>query len=168
MGENPSYHVGEELPVEKVSRVAVTAFCDKTGLSLPTEAEWEYACRGGSETRFAFGDRLTSNEANFDRGRAKPVRVHLLEPNGFGLHQMPGNVWEWCRDIYDADFYGKAEAAMQNPISETETSSRHDDHVIRGGSWLDREECCRSALRGRMHRREARFHVGFRPTCPVP
>ena len=142
--------------------------CEKTGLSLPTEAEWEYACRGGSDTRFAFGDRVDPNEANFDRSRGKPVRVHLLEPNGFGLHHMHGNVWEWCRDIYDPYFYDKAEAAMLNPISETETSRRRGQHVTRGGSWMDREEHCRSALRGRMERGEARFHVGFRPTCPVP
>lgn len=119
---------------------------------LPTEAEWEYACRAGTNTPFNTGENLTTDQANyngnypyknFPKGKylEKTTPVGSFAPNAWGLYDMHGNVYEWCSDWYDADYYKKS--AAQNPNNSISSSIR----VLRGGSWNYRGQYCRSAYR---------------------
>ena len=110
---------------------------------LPTEAEWEYACRAGTTTPFNTGANITTAKANY-KGK-DTVAVDSFAPNAWGLYNMHGNVWEWCSDWYDNKYYDecKAKGTIENPPGP-ETGS---DRVIRGGSWSYTAESCRSASR---------------------
>ena len=130
---------------------------------LPTEAEWEFACRAGTETPFHFGETLTSWDANFlgtypygttRRGPllARPADVGSYSPNGFGLYDMHGNVWEWCADWYDANCY--ADSPLEDPGGPT----AGDYRVIRGGGWEYGAGVLRSASR---YRRPPGFRYGL-------
>src|SRR5262249_47079270 len=118
MGNNPSNFTGNDRPVEMVSWNDCVDFCkrlgEKTGMwfRLPTEAEWEYACRAGTTTPFHFGETISTDQANYDgnytygngtrgvyRKRTKPAGS--FPANAWGLHEMHGNVWEWCQDGYE-------------------------------------------------------------------
>ncbi|WP_272932518.1 formylglycine-generating enzyme family protein [Sulfidibacter corallicola] len=158
MAENPSHFKGEMLPVESVTFDRVTAFlekwrdmCPEVPLRLPTEAEWEYACRANTQTPFCFGETISTDQVNFDgrypyrssdaKGafREKTIPVKEVPPNGWGLYQMHGNVWEWC-----ADWYGPYdEESMLDP---TGPDSGHE-RVFRGGGWISDARYCRSASR---------------------
>ena len=94
MGINPSRSIGDELPVHRIAWENCEEFCRRTGLSLPTEAQWEYACRSRTTTPFAFGDTLSTKQANF--ASEHPVAVDSFAPNAFGLHNMHGNV---CKKV---------------------------------------------------------------------
>jgi len=159
MGKNPSNFKGAKNPVEMVSWNDAADFCrklaDKVGRAsspasagrtfrLPTEAEWEYACRAGSTTRFCFGDSdngldeyawYTANSGS----KAHPVGEK--KPNEWGLYDMHGNVWEWCGDWYAE--YGAGSA--KNPQGPSSGEGR----VLRGGSWIHNPYSCRSASRVR-------------------
>jgi formylglycine-generating enzyme required for sulfatase activity len=165
MGKNPSRFNGTQGPVEQATWNDATAFCKalskKTGkrVVLPTEAQWEYASRGGANTGFSFGDdykdlgthgwfRANSGDRTQPVGRKKP--------NAFGLYDMHGNVWEWCRDGFDDSFYAKA----KNVDPENTTASRY--RVQRGGSWSNDAPSCRSAMRGRSAPGDRRADFGFR------
>jgi len=156
-GKNPSSFKGNTLPVEQVSWEDAVAFCKalsrKTGkaVRLPTEAEWEYACRAGTTTPFHTGATISTDEANYDgdyttygRGhkgvdRQKTLPVGSFAPNAFGLYDMHGNVWEWCDDWYGS----YASAKVVDPPGPTSGAGR----VLRGGSWYDDPLVCRSAYR---------------------
>ena len=173
MGSNPSYFKGANRPVEKVSWTEVTAFCDKLTASeraagrlpagmtyqLPTEAQWEYACRGGTKTTFSFGDELTAKDANyaydgFGTGLQRTSDVGEYPANGWGFHDMHGNVWEWC-----ADWYGDYPAgAARDPVGPADGSSR----VSRGGSWNFTADNARSANRGGFEPALSINALGFR------
>lgn len=160
MGNNPSYFKAkgnEKLPVEQVSWDDCIKFCQKLSnaipgitLELPTEAEWEYACRAGSKAPFHTGDELTAKDANFyddekrevgkERGDGKTIDVTSFEPNAWGLKQMHGNVDEWCADGL-RDFVAES---VVNPIGPMTDESLL---VLRGGSWTLFARDCRSALR---------------------
>ncbi|MCY2926365.1 MAG: formylglycine-generating enzyme family protein, partial [Planctomycetota bacterium] len=137
MGTNPSAFKGSENPVEQVSWDDAVEFCKalsaKTGkaVRLPTEPQWEYACRAGTKTRFGFGDDDTDlrDYAWFSgHSLSKTHPVGEQEPNAWGLYDMHGNVWEWCSDYY-ADSYANAKTTdPQGPGSGT-------DRVLRGGGW---------------------------------
>ncbi len=166
-------------PVVHVSWNDAIAYCqwlsEKTGkwYRLPTEAEWEYACRAGSRTPFNTGDNLTTAQANYDGNypynnnrkgqyRAKTVAVDSFAPNRLGLYNMHGNVWEWCDDVYGEKYYDecKAKGLVENPSGPApETVS---DRVIRGGSWLLNAEYCRSADRNINPPVNRNLNVGFR------
>lgn len=138
MDDNPSSFQGPQHPVEQVTfddamdfaRKLSRAHHDSFQFSLPTEAQWEFAARsGGKSERYAGGDDIDAlawYEAN-SQGSTHPVGVKA--PNGLGLHDMSGNVWEWCLDSFDPEAY--ATHATQNPQVDRPGA----DHVIRGGSW---------------------------------
>jgi formylglycine-generating enzyme required for sulfatase activity len=160
MGKNPSHFQGAivgnenaDLPVENVSRGDAVKFCKKLSdlpeekkagreYRLPTEAEWEYACRAGSKTAYSFDDEegLLPEYGWFNRNSSDRTHtVGLLEPNAWGLYDMHGNVWEWCSDRFGE--YPKG--AVCDPTGPKVGSYR----VNRGGSWNDVAAFCRSALR---------------------
>ena len=164
MGENPSYYKGEDLPVENVSWEDAQEFTQKlnelTGSSLfrlPTEAEWEYACRAGTSTAFAYGETIDGELTNYGGNNGESVPVDSFYRNVWGLVQMHGNIWEWCSDWYAT--YDTTESIVLNPQGPLEGVVR----VLRGGSWLVLAWYCRSAVR--IHSppgRRFNYSVGFR------
>ena len=138
-------------------------FCEKlsqqTGRSyrLPSEAEWEYACRAGTTTPFHFGPTITPDLANYDSNytygsgpkgkyRAQTTEVGSFSPNAFGLYDMHGNVWEWCADHWHGNYAGA-------PTNSTPwlSSNESTDRLLRGGSWRNYPRYCRSAYRYYYH-----------------
>ncbi len=180
-GQNPSHLKGsDDLPVESVSWSDAIAFCNKLsereglkpyyqvggglhgggdGYRLPTEAEWEYACRAGSTTRYCFGDDA-ANLGGFawygDNSNVKTHPVGQKRPNDWGLCDMYGNVWEWCWDWHDASYYRQSPHA--DPLGPPQTANRVD----RGGSWGSDPDLCRSASRFRGDPATRDSHLGFR------
>ncbi|EXI82853.1 MAG: Serine/threonine-protein kinase pkn1 [Candidatus Accumulibacter appositus] len=174
MGHNPSHFKDDRLnPVELVNWDDVQAFLGKAQamlsgvtLELPTEAEWEYACRAGSETPFSFGATISPAQANYDGNdpydggekglyREKTVPVKSFAPNDWGLYEMHGNVWEWCADgprQYDGELH-------ENPRGPEEDEA---PRVVRGGSWLDGAGWLRSAYRILRPRDLRSRSLGFR------
>ena len=143
MGYNPSRVKGAKLPVTVVSWEDCQEFIKKLnaktngGYRLPTEAEWEYACRAGTTTAYSFGDSLTKSDANIDGDSIKAVGSY--KPNAFGLYDMHGNVWEWCED-WMADYPA---GALTDPKGPGTGTSR----VLRGGSFFFNESFARSSVR---------------------
>ncbi len=171
MGNNPSAFKGDDLPVESVSWDDVEAFIKKLNeqadgkYRLPTEAEWEYCCRAGSTNIFGLGiqgaliTRTNLGEFAWFRANADN-RTHPVaekRSNAWGLHDMHGNVWEWCQDWYAADYY--AHAPDQDPVNQTPSTER----VFRGGSWFLEWRNLRAAFRsGNLPAFKSQY-VGFRP-----
>jgi formylglycine-generating enzyme required for sulfatase activity len=150
MGSAPSFFKGDNRPVENVSWDDCQAFCgalsQKTGrvVRLPTEAEWEYSCRAGTGTAYSFGDsseRLGGYAWYGDNSGSETQPVGGKQPNSWGLHDMHGNVWEWCSDWYDETFY------VRSPKLAPRGASSGNYRVLRGGSWLYYPWGCRSAVR---------------------
>jgi formylglycine-generating enzyme required for sulfatase activity/serine/threonine protein kinase len=136
---------------------------DGKGYRLPTEAEWEYACRAGTTTAFAFGPELTPKDARFafasEFESYSPVPVGKYRPNGFGIYDMHGNVWEWCFDGYDPQYYATLPALATDPVRHAVASGR----IIRGGAWgYNRPSSVRSAKRGRETFALRSKYLGFR------
>ena len=134
MGENPSREKGRKLPVTNVSWEDCQEFIKKLnaktdgGYRLPTESEWEYACRAGTTTAYSFGDKITPKEANYSGSKIdKPVAVGSYKANAFGLYDLHGNVWEWCEDWY-ADYTAEAVTDPKGPATG-------EYRVLRGGSF---------------------------------
>ena len=160
---------GASNPIIWITWDEASKFCEmlskKTGkqVSLPTEAQWEYACRAGSKTAYSFGDDASKLGdyawycANtYKRGVIFSQAVGRKKPNAFGLYDMHGNVWEWCRDWYAKNSYAKAKNV--DPENTTETGSR----VLRGGSWGYLPQVCRAAYRGWFTSGFRSHDVGFR------
>lgn len=161
MGVNPSRFVGPERPVECVSWEDCLQFCGKltqhdgveAGLPspyrLPTEAEWEFACRASTSSAFFFGERVTTTQANFHANyvgagpagkyRQETTPVNLFSGNAWGLHDLHGNVFEWCADAYSP--------YPNEPVADPEPSTGSPVRILRGGSWHSLAERCRSACR---------------------
>ncbi len=163
---NPSKWKGRANPVETVRWSDVARFCNQrslaeelepaydletwtcdfeaTGYRLPTEAEWEYAARAGTTTSYPFGSsdsRLREN-AWYSRNAAKKTHpVGKLKPNPWGLHDMLGNVSEWCNDFYQVDYY------PNSPKSDPKGPAKSDTRVVRGGCWRSNPDSCRSSYR---------------------
>ncbi|MEN8178537.1 MAG: formylglycine-generating enzyme family protein [Pseudomonadota bacterium] len=172
MGENPSDFKGVERPVERVSWKEIVAFIEKLniqvaglGLRLPSEAEWEYACRAGTQTPFWFGENITPEQVNYDGNypyagrnkgqyRKETMEVKALPCNGWGLYQMHGNVWEWCNDRYGA----YPEGTVKDPMGPEEGEGR----VLRGGGWGDSGWFARSAQRNSFTPDNRNHNIGFR------
>ena len=182
MGENPSRLQGDELPVETVSWHDCKEFCRRTGLELPSEAQWEYACRAGTTTPFAFGETVSMEQVNYNaswpkysvsrgRYRGTTVPVDAFQPNAFGLYQMHGNVKEWCEDLHDWGFYSSSEARGPNPICTSRFVSDYREpwhRVVRGGSYREYVTECRSAARDMSIPAIGHSGRGFRPIAPAP
>jgi formylglycine-generating enzyme required for sulfatase activity len=178
---------GDDLPVGNVNFAEAEAFCrtlterGRTSrelpreweFRLPTEAQWEYACRAGTTTATAFGDTLSSTQSNFkgkpyngaatgpSLGRAAPVGGYPA--NAWGLHDMHGNTFEWCRDWYHSRLPGGTDPDL---YAERGTATRNRDggvsRVRRGGAWTDDGWACRSAFRVRFEPERRYDHIGFR------
>jgi formylglycine-generating enzyme required for sulfatase activity/uncharacterized caspase-like protein len=178
MGNNPSSSKGAKRPVEQVSWNDAKKFCGKltknTGREyrLPSEAEWEYACRAGTTTPFHFGETITTELANYDgtdpyasepKGKylQKTTDVDSFTPNAFGLYNMHGNVWEWCQD----DLHNDYTDAPTNGSAWTSQSVSLKQ--MRGGSWYDVPGDCRSASRRNYDLDGNHETIGFRVVCAV-
>ena len=168
----PSKFKQEGRPVENVSWDQAERFCRKLSkikggsYRLPTEAEWEYACRAGSQDRFYFGDDLTYSQIEQYAWYSEnsDSATHLVgekKPNSFGLYDMHGNVWEWCGDWYAADYY--RHSITVDPHGPYNGKSR----VFRGGGWFHRARYCRSASRSSCEPVYIRNYVGFRIVLEV-
>jgi formylglycine-generating enzyme required for sulfatase activity len=161
MGNNPSFFKGAQLPVTNVSWEDCREFIKKlnantkNGYQLPTEAEWEYACRAGTNTAYSIGDNITPNDANYDDSKiTKTVKIGIYEPNAFGLYDMHGNVWEWCEDRY-ADY---AEGAVKDPKGPI----MGENHVMRGGSFGNGASMAGSSFRLSDLPTRRSYNIGFR------
>jgi formylglycine-generating enzyme required for sulfatase activity len=166
MGDNPSYFKGDDdLPVEQVSWDDVQDFIkklnEKEGIDtyrLPSEAEWEYACRAGTTTRYSFGDSESNlGDYAWYKGNSgdKTHPVGQKKPNSLGLHDMHGNVWEWVQDCWHFDYNG---APTDGSAWEGGGASR----VFRGGCWDRSAGFCRSAYRYPRGPRDRGNTLGFR------
>ena len=178
MGENPSHFKGEKRPVEQVSWNDAQAFIAKLNqvhpdltVCLPTEAQWEYACRAGTQTLFNFGAELSLNNVNYrgtweykenewgDGAKKETTDVASYPCNDWGLYDMHGNVWEWCQDMWQEKLSAEP---VTDPLIAGGEQKAGVERVIRGGSWRDDGRAVRSAFRGRGEP-DARFIiVGFR------
>lgn len=151
MGDNPSYFVGEDNPVECVSWSDCQLYISKLNeldpdhtYRLPTEAEQEYCRRAGNDTRYCFGDdeHELGNHAWYSANSNNQThQVGQKDPNAFGLYDMHGNVWEWCLDWYGRDYY--AHSPSLDPLGPVQGTY----HVRRGGGWNSEAEDCRSSFR---------------------
>lgn len=193
MGEVPgplNAGAGDDLPVYWVSFIEAEAFCQRLTeqtrasgklaagwkFELPTEAQWEYACRAGTTTAFSFGDTLTDRQANIGKpyngtptgvpgSAATPVGSYPA--NAWGLHDMHGNEFEWCRDWYHAQRPG----GIDPDLSELKGQPNRDgtfSRVRRGGAWMDPATFCRSAMRLRYEPERRADHIGFRVVIMRP
>jgi formylglycine-generating enzyme required for sulfatase activity len=174
MGNNPSHFkdCGDDCPVERVSWDDAQKFISKLNqmegtnkYRLPTEAEWEYACRAGTTTPFFTGKCISTDQANYDgrdagencpkgQYREKPVEVGSFQPNVWGLHDMHGNVWEWCQDWY-GDY-------PSNSVVDPQGPDKGESRVLRGGSWVSRARYVRSAFRYSYFPVDRFYFNGFR------
>jgi formylglycine-generating enzyme required for sulfatase activity len=166
-GKNPSRRKNPRNPVEQATWVAAVKFCNArsiregltpcydldtwkcdfsaNGYRLPTEAEWEYACRAGATTEYYFGDSQDQLKAYaWFRGNSdsKPHLVAKKKPNPWGLYDMAGNLWEWCNDFYNAKYY------QTSPADNPRGPDHGEKRVLRGGAWSSSAEDCASWARG--------------------
>lgn len=168
MRTNPSHFNGPHHPVDSITWDEAFEYCRRLSYAtgriyrLPSEAEWEFACRAGMQTQFNYGDEeefvvqyawCLTNSGN----HTHPVGEK--KPNGWGLYDMHGNVWEWCHDWYAADYY--QHSPKVNPFGPTKGSSR----VLRGGSWYSLPNYCRNAGRSNHQPDQRDPLVGFRVVC---
>jgi formylglycine-generating enzyme required for sulfatase activity len=176
---DPSYFKGTNRPVEQVNWEDAIEFCNRlsqrTGLhySLPSEAQWEYACRAGTTTPFHFGETISPELANYDatdvygdgpKGlyRRETTDVATFPANLWGLHDVHGNVWEWCLDQWHANYNG----APQDGNAWLDLDANKDnDRLLRGGSWGFFPGNCRSAYRNHLRPGSVGSDVGLRVVC---
>ena len=177
---NPSEFKGDDRPVERVSWLDAVEFCARlskyTGRNygLPSEAQWEYACRAGTTTPFHFGETITTDLANYDgnytygqgtkgkdRGETTPVGSFEVA-NAFGLYDMHGNVYEWCEDDMHDNYKGAPNDGSPW-LSGNQNTTKYATKVLRGGSWYFNPRGCRSALRDFYYSDETVYsYIGFR------
>ena len=158
MGNNPSETKGAKLPVTDVSWEDCQEFIKKLnaktngGYRLPSEAEWEYACRAGTTTAYSCGDNLKKSDANIDGDSIKAVGSY--RPNAFGLYDMHGNVWEWCNDWYGS--------LQDGEVTDPKGAATGISRVLRGGSFNNNESKARSSNRNNNTPTNRGTDLGFR------
>jgi formylglycine-generating enzyme required for sulfatase activity len=176
---NPSYFKGDDRPVERISWYDALELCARLNFKinftagrdyrLPSEAEWEYACRAGTTTPFYFGETITTDLANYNgnytygnapqgESREETTTVGSFPPNAFGLYDMHGNVWEWCADTWHENYEGA-------PKDASAWINDNDNRVLRGGSWFDYPGFCRSPCRVSFDAGGRFSDDGFRVVC---
>jgi formylglycine-generating enzyme required for sulfatase activity len=186
----PSFYIGNNRPAERLNWDEAVEFCDRlTRLTrkpyrLPSEAEWEYACRAGTTTAFNLGPTIATDFANYrgvddDRGeqgvllgnygegpqgayRGKTIEMGEFFPNPFGLYDMHGNVWEWCADHWHQNYDG---APIDGSVWLDPEADESGDRVIRGGSWTNSPQSCRSVSRFSVAPDYRNNSLGFRVLC---
>jgi formylglycine-generating enzyme required for sulfatase activity len=167
IGQNPSEFRGAKNPVETVSWNDAVKFCEKVKLKsgvetgLPTEAQWEYACRAGTTTQFYSGDSYSDLDGVAWHGSNCGGTTHPVgkkKANAFGLYDMHGNVWQWCQDAYTANYES---LAATDPFNALRAS-----RVLRGGSWRSIAGLCRSAFRLYITPVNRDYIIGFRVAVP--
>ena len=164
MGNNPSRFKGVQLPVEQVTWHNSQEYIKKLNdldaapagfkFSLPTEAQWEYACRAGTTTAYHFGNTLSKDQANFGGSVGQTTDVGHYPANAWGLYDMHGNVWEWCLDWW-GDY-------PSGTVTDPTGSLQGSDRVDRGGSWYNDAWASRSALRGNFDPADTNGLLGLR------
>jgi formylglycine-generating enzyme required for sulfatase activity len=190
LNPEPSTFKGDRRPVEQVSWWEAQEFCDRlsklTGLiyRLPSEAEWEYACRSGTTTPFHVGDTIITDVANYrgtdwklegkiysgnyssgPKGKylERTTDVATYPANTWGLYDLYGNVWEWCADHWSENYKDASTNSSAWLIGKNDA-----DRTLRGGSWFDRPDNCRSASRMLSEPTNRHFSMGFRVVCNLP
>jgi len=181
LNADPSEFKGDNHPVEQVSWEDAQEFCQRLSAKssktyrLPSEAQWEYACRAGTETAFHFGEIITTKLANYNgdytyngspKGeyRGKTSEVGSFPANDWGLYEMHGNVWEWCEDNWHDTYNG----APSDGSAWVESDRTRSSRLLRGGSWNNIPADCRSAVRDYYSRAYFDNTVGFRVCCVPP
>ncbi len=176
LNDQPSRFQAANLPVEQVSWKEAMEFCRRLSVrtgrnyTLPSESQWEYACRAGTTTAFSFGETLTPELANYDGNntyvsgpkgvyRQKTAEVGSFPANGWGLHDMHGNVWEWCLDSWHGTYKGAP------PDGSAWTTDGGANRLLRGGSWGSYPRNCRSAYRSDVRPDGRDNGIGFRVCC---
>jgi formylglycine-generating enzyme required for sulfatase activity len=172
---------GINLPVERVSWEEAREFCQRLSVAtgkdyrLSSEAQWEYACRAGTTTTFCYGETIAPELVNYratiaynggpqGTHRGEPTEVGILPANAWGLHDMHGNVWEWCEDDWHSDY----ESAPSDGSAWVENNQKSPNRMLRGGSWNSDPEYCRSSVR-LSYARDNRYNfLGFRVCCVLP
>ena len=182
---------GPDHPMETLLWQEAVDFCRKLSAQpaerragrtyrLPTEAQWEYACRAGTNTTYHFGNSLSATQANFNgrypygkgvKGKylRRTAKVGSYKPNAFGLYDMHGNVAEFCADWYDKDYYRDSpeKDPLGPPVGVLPTGFDRFYQVVRGGCWVDDARACRAAYRHRAMPRNRYELIGFRVACDV-
>jgi formylglycine-generating enzyme required for sulfatase activity len=181
--EDSELFEGERRPVVNVSWHDAMAFCQRLRLrtgknyTLPSEAQWEYACRAGTITPFHFGDTISTKLANYDGSevygdgekgdfRQQTTDVASFPANPWGLHDMHGNVWEWCADHWHGNYEGAPKdgrAWIDEEAKENKNETKR--RLLRGGSWFGRPAYCRSAYRSIGLPDDRDLGIGFRVCC---
>jgi eukaryotic-like serine/threonine-protein kinase len=176
MGADAGFGLGADYPIERVSWDEAIKFCtqlsQQTGdrYTLPSEAQWEYACRAGTQTAFHFGETITTEVVNYNgdfpyagaptgENRERATPVGSFPPNQFGLYDMHGNVWEWCLDEYRPSYQN---APFDGSVWTTSDAPRDPKRVMRGGAWDYVARGCRSAVRGSLAPRSRVAGCGLR------
>jgi formylglycine-generating enzyme required for sulfatase activity len=193
LSPTPSRFAGQNLPVEFISHDDAREFCARLSrhtnhsYRLPSEAEWEYACRAGSVTPFHFGETITTDLANYDgtdglddnwsgsygagpKGtyRQKTTPVKTFPANSYGLYDMHGNVWEWCLDDWHDNYENAPNTSGRAKPNDGSAwiDGNSSYKVMRGGSWYNNPRNCRSATRSFNYLDH--FNIGFRVMCETP
>ena len=182
---NPSKFNGPKRPVEQVNQSQAQEFCNRLLMAtqrdyrLPSEAQWEYACRAGTTTPFYFGETLSAEVANYDdrstygsgvkgKYREQTIDVESFPANAWGLYDMHGNVWEWCADHWSnnyetsLNFASPSSSKGSNSDAPFLSKDPNSDRVLRGGSWFNYPAYCRSAYRIYRSPSISRDDLGFR------
>jgi formylglycine-generating enzyme required for sulfatase activity/uncharacterized protein with von Willebrand factor type A (vWA) domain len=190
LNPNPSRFKGDNLPVDNVSWADASEFCKilsaKTSRNyrLPTEAEWEYACRADTTTTFHFGKTIKGNLANYDSSATYLKEKNILKkiknrqqtapggnflPNAMGLYNMHGNIWEWCLDHWHYSYDGAPiDGSAWIDFHVGTSDERNSGRILRGGSWVDYPRNCRSASRTNIKPVNRDHCFGFRVVCEIP
>jgi formylglycine-generating enzyme required for sulfatase activity len=167
MGRNPSGFDGANRPVDSLSWNNCQEFCLTTGMRLPSEAQWEYACRAHQSGPFSGSGLIDEMGWYGENSDEQTHPVGEKKPNQFGLYDMHGNVLEWCQDVYAADFFRQPQASQLDPVNEEVSDTRTPARVLKGGACIGPSKHCRSADRYKEDPDYRYKLFGMRPIVPI-